>query len=762
MPWRSMIVLAAMLLMAGWPPAAHAQSAAITLAVEPLFGGTYRSGTWLPLRVELANAGPDVTAIVRAQLGASFETRVELPRGANKRLLLYVLAPGMFRRSATVQVLVDGREVQQQEVPLSGLAATEQVIGVLAAQPITLPLPGVNRPLRGTRSLPLRVADIPDRGEGLALFNVIVLDGVALDTLDPRQRAALADWVRTGGQLLIGGTHLAATLDTLPEELRITRPLGEAPAAPLSLLPELRVPPPAQALEVADQTRVVAQQGNASVGVQRALGLGRVTILGFSLAAAELTQAAPDTLAWRNLLWLRTTEQSNQPPPDAQAQQVSWTLSQLPVLAMPPLGLLGAVLGAYILIVGPGLYLLLRRLDRQAWGWLAIPAVTLLFTLGTYGYGLRMRGNDVILNQVTLLEQLDGRSRIRSYAGIFSPRAASYTVHGTGDALFRPLPVEWGQGLSSARFAQGNSGIHDLQVAQWSMATFLAEQISDTLPLVADLRLEGQRLHGSLRNAGDQPLRDVALVHNALVVTLGDLEPGQTRPVELELNRTPDTMAPTPTLQILSHRWDFSAGREPPPDLRMRMNILDALFGTPLQQPPMPLALGWLDQTPLPLSVDQPALQHQQLTLVLAPAQVSFAAQGQISLPPGWLTPRLEAQGMGGPCLTPWGNGWYLDNGVITATLQLPPALDDLRIQQAELRVRSDGPLPPELAVSAFDWQAGTWNLLRTGGGEQLLEDPQRFVDPSGTILLRAEQPGTGGKGGGCIMLDLGLTGERS
>ncbi|WP_029215238.1 hypothetical protein [Kallotenue papyrolyticum] len=751
----------AMLLMATLLQPVAAQTPAINLNVEPLFGGVYRSGSWMPLRVELANAGPDVTAIVRAQLGASFETRVELPRGANKRLLLYVLAPGMFRRSATVQVLVDGRDVQRQEVPLSGLAATEQVIGVLTAQPITLPLAGVNRPLRGTRALPLSAADIPDRGEGLSLFDAIVLDGVTLDTLDARQRAALADWVRTGGQLLIGGTQLAATLEALPEELRSARPLSEAPPAPLSLLPELGALPAVQALQAADDARVIARQGEAVVGVQRKLGHGHVTILGFSLSAPELAQVDPESPAWRALLMLRTTDQSNQPPPDAQAQQVSWTLTQLPVLAMPPLSLLALLLGAYILIVGPGLYLLLRRLDRQAWGWVAIPLVTLLFALGTYGYGLRLRGNDVILNQVSLLEQLDGRSRIRSYAGIFSPRDAGYTIHGAGEALFRPLPVEWGQGQSNARFMQGSSGVYDLRVAQWSMATFLAEQISDTLPLVTDLTLEGSSLRGSIRNAGAQPLRDVVLVHNRLVAYLGDLEPGQTRSVELRLDQPDDNMAPTPTMQIMSHSWDFTSGREPPPAMRMRMNILDALFSTPFQQPAMPLALGWLDQAPLPLRVEQQALQHQQLTLVLAPARVRFTDQGRITLPPGWLTPRLEAQGMGGPCLTPWGNGWYLDSGVITATLQLPPALQDLRLERAELQLRSDGPVLPELTISAFDWSAKAWSPL-PGGSVQTLEQPQRFVDLSGSMLLRVEHPGAGGKGGGCITLELGLTGARS
>lgn len=761
----SLITLWAMLL-ALLPASSMAQTSAISLSVQPFFGGAYRSGSWLPFRVTVSNDGPDVNAVVSLQLGATYQTSVDLPRGANKSLVIYAQAPGVFRRAATARVLIDGAEAQKQDVPLSGFASTDQVIGVLAAQPITLPLPGVTQQMRQVRSLPLTAADLPERVEGLSMFDVLVFDGAPLADLSDAQRQALRDWVHTGGQLVLGGALLDDMLTALDPTLQITNVTGPAPAGANSLFPELNDSAPASlTLAPTPDARVIATQGGAPVGVQQTVGKGSVTVLGWSLSAPELRAADTEKATWRQLVRLRSSDPNNAfVPPDAQGQQLGWALMQLPVLAIPPLGALIALLGVYILIVGPGLYLLLRRLDRQVWGWGAIPLVTLLFTLGAYGYGLRIRGNDVILNQISVVEPSAGRARVRTYAGIFSPRDESYTLRTNGDALFRPMPAEWGQGSAGAgRFLQDDGGVADLRVAQWSMSTFTAEQMIDSRVLESNLTLSGAMLRGSVRNAGDAPLRDVALFQNTRVLRIGDLDPGQTRTVELDLSKDQnDPWAHSLSMLLMRDRWNFNQPTQPPADIRMQMMVLDAIFSSPFDRPTEPHLLGWMEGAPIPLEVDQARLHRQQTTLVLTPAKVAFDAAGPIALPSGWLKPTIDASGQGGPCMNQWGSGWYLDSGVITTTLQLPPALQQRPITAATAVVRSDGPPLPDLVISAYDWNVNDWVQQRTGPGTHQLDQPARYINAAGQVMLRAEMPGPGGKGGGCINIDLSVTGAQS
>jgi hypothetical protein len=114
-------------------------------------------------------------------------------------------------------------------------------------------------------------------------------------------------------------------------------------------------------------------------------------------------------------------------------------LFNLPALALPPLTTLALLLIAYIVLVSPVLYLLLRRLDRLAWAWVAIPALTLFFSAVAYGYGLHIRGNEVVLNEISIVQPVGGRAHVRTYAGIFSPTMRSYDVMIDGDALTCPL-----------------------------------------------------------------------------------------------------------------------------------------------------------------------------------------------------------------------------------------------------------------------------------------------------------------------------------
>ena len=82
-----------------------------------------------------------------------------------------------------------------------------------------LPQPESNSTQIKVATHPLTLAELPARAEGLSAFSILLLDGLALDTLAPEQIVALGDWLRAGGQLVIG---LAGDQDphtALPQEL---------------------------------------------------------------------------------------------------------------------------------------------------------------------------------------------------------------------------------------------------------------------------------------------------------------------------------------------------------------------------------------------------------------------------------------------------------------------------------------------------------------------------------------------------------------
>ncbi len=763
----ALILLGVALLPAG--AAARQDQPGIQLSAQPFFEGAFRPGNWLPVRLTVANSGADVRATVAVEVGSTFETQVELPRGANKALLLYVLPSGGFRRTAITRVLVEGREVARADLQLTALSQNARVTGILAGQPPVLPLPR-SRPQNVEETIRLTPDDLPPRREGLAVFDVLILDAPPAE-LSAEQAQALADWVRTGGQLLVGGSRLADTLAQLPGELQVATTAGPAARVENSLLPELGdAAPEALTLLPAGGARSIATAGGATVAVQRELGHGNVTVLGWGLSAPELAQLPPEPVFWKQALhpMFETPFIKGMPRfEDQLSQQLSMALTTLPVLANPPLGVLIGLLSAYILVVGPGLYLLLRKWDRQAWGWVAIPAITLLFALGTYGYGLSIRGNDIILNQVSIVEPLGERSRVRVLAGIFSPRSDTYAVRAAAEALFRPVGTTEFGGMPTAtvggHFEQG-VGINELAVAQWSMNSFAAEQMVDGRPLTADITLSGTVLRGSVSNTGDVALRGVALVQGQRVAKIGDLEPGQSKQVELKLDSSRSNWNNSLSMLLLGDDWDFNQPRTAPAEIQIKQSMIDALFSMQPRRDVRPTVLGWLDRSPLPVELDHGRVLPQQTALVMLPVEAGYESGKTIEVPRGWIAPQTEVSqtnGGGGPCMSQFGSGWFLDTGVMTSTMQLPPALRTLVVDEATLYVQVDGPVPANMNVELLDWSSGEWVGQGEARNSFSIEQPRRFFDEAGSLKLRVDLENALQGGAGCIATDLSLKGTQ-
>jgi hypothetical protein len=222
-------------------------------------------------------------------------------------------------------------------------------------------------------------------------------------------------------------------------------------------------------------------------------------------------------------------------------------VSQLPVLALPPIGGVLLILGAYILLVGPVNYLVLRRLDRREWAWITIPLLIAGFTVGAYGIGAAMRGSDVIVNEIAIVRggQDTERGSALVYAGVFSPSEGSYQIVVPGGALVSaPINGEFMGGGRVAATAmdilQGDPArVRDLAIGYGGQRSMRIETTAPLPRLESALRLSGETLTGTLTNRSDRTLRGAVLVLGANVQSLGDLGPGATAKVDLRLDTQP-------------------------------------------------------------------------------------------------------------------------------------------------------------------------------------------------------------------------------
>ncbi len=767
----------------------------VVLAARPAFGGMFRPGSWLPIIAELENSGVDRTVELRVgtREGAQYAVEVELPNGGRKEVTVYAYLTPASRR-LTVRLLSAGQELAQQTLTLQPANPQAHMIGFVLPQEATARPPARMNETTPLAAVTLTPADLPERALGLSGFNALVLQDVPTAELSEAQRTALREWVLRGGQLIVsGGAGLERTLAGLPADLAPASVTAVEPLAADALLgpalagaaplPFATLVPRASGDQRAPYEITLSSLAGAPLpAIEQGLGRGVVTVLAFPLAHPAIEGWEGAGRLWGELLRLGQDLPAGFAPENTTLDgfmegNLAASLTSLPALEFPPLHLLIGLVIAYIVLVGPVTYLVLRRLDRQALGWVVVPTITLVFAGLTYGLGYAQRGGDVLLNQVTLIEPLDGgaaQARVRSFVGLFSPERRSYTLQVDTPAeetpLLRPISVQgpWDTNTGGGGVFLQDVGLggeaREFEVAQWSMRAFASDTIIPYGQVRSQVWLEGERLFGEVENGSGVTLMDATLVQGDQVLRLGDLAPGQRGEGELERRQLaqPGMFGPTVPMSYLVYgeemdRQSQRGGGPLPPLLQQRIRVLDALYNYgPSTRGGQPLLIAWTDTAALNVIPAGVRSDEQAIAILIGTPRVALSG-GEITLGAGWLAPRFESS-MASACFGGQGTGLTL--GVEPAVIQLGLPRDLYGFQPSELVLltASDGPWFDDTSVELYDWTTGGWEAQAIAGRETQVQTPARFLSDHGALRVRISSQ-RAQAAFGCVYIDARLKG---
>jgi hypothetical protein len=272
------------------------------------------------------------------------------------------------------------------------------------------------------------------------------------------------------------------------------------------------------------------------VAAERPYGSGSVALIGFDPTVDWIAKTDASGSLWRRLLPARTAGGLT----FSDDSMLVNAVSQLPTLALPPITGLLALLIAYIVLIGPVNYLILKRLDKREWAWVTMPILIVVFAAGAYAYGAALRGSDVIVNEIAIVRGAPGATEgsAQAYLGVFSPSRSVYQLSVPGGALLSTSingDMFGGVGTATALdVLQGDPArVRNLSVGFGSLRTIRAETVAAVPLIEADLRLEDGRLRGTVKNGSDQALQNPAVVLGQTVAVLADLEPGATASVDV-------------------------------------------------------------------------------------------------------------------------------------------------------------------------------------------------------------------------------------
>jgi hypothetical protein len=454
-------------------------------------------------------------------------------------------------------------------------------------------------------------------------------------------------------------------------------------------------------------------------------------------------------------------------------------LNNLPSVQLPRMDQLFVLIVAYIIVIGPLNYVLLRHRDRREWAWFTMPAVILLFAVAAYGFGVVLKGTNTIVNELAIVRGSVGTDQglAEVHIGVFSPSRATFDVKVGGGALLsaqvvnsfrvgeeRPLDVLLGEPATLRGYSVG-FGV---------LRAFRAEAPALTPRFEADLRLVGGVLEGSVTNASDVALPHVSVVYGNSVEVLGAMAPGETRSIALTAPRAgsfPGRLSDRILGQPAAN--DTEAART----LIARRAMIQHLAGgfqedirgsTGESFANGPVILAFRSGGTLDIDVGT-AAERVGETLFILPARA--VATGPVVFTGGLITHNvLEVNAMEG---VDEGFAFNLASGTMTVDYQ-PVAFEGafdvtgLAIRLAVDEPETPSPDGPELAplpaeeqpdpddplgtnpqpqagafdiprIQLFDRVAGTWIEFEPAdvNATYRIPDPKRYVDSSGTLTVR-------------------------
>lgn len=536
--------------------------------------------------------------------------------------------------------------------------------------------------------------ELPEKALFMGAADVIVADRGAAGRLGPNQVSALKEWVRLGGTLLISGEAGAAG-----------GPFGD-------IIPAVQ-----------------AQSGNLA---RKSLGRGEVILSRIPVEDIK----DPDGKTWEGMGLVPGGKRI----PGDRDFDIKYLLadagSYLPMVKSPGIPVLVILWVAYSLALGPGLYLLLRRLNRRDLSWVLVPAGAALTALFFYSMSPVNRLQAYLAHTTATVEIVDyNLAEIRASGAFVLPRGGSLEVSGSGQ-MVEPVNFYSGRrGRPPLVFNDGKESRVVFEGVEYgSMRQVHIQGIQDGVGGIGgSIFFRDHRVMGEISNNTPYNLRDCRLQVGKSLLDLGEIPAGGLKKLDEPFNWA----------LIVNNSGDPSQYGRYPAKIQETRIIND--FSAHREVAGEVYFLGWSDSPPDQLKVVRPTGQGKTsgLTLIRQKMDLQFPG-GAFRLPEGFI--KYTVTGLGGGYGTGPDGRLVVRRGSVQITYDLAGTLRKDKFQVTAINV----PRVLDRAaytVEIYRQDESRWEQVDKSGQRFSGRDAARYLSGEGKTEIKVTSPAEKGEG---------------
>lgn len=691
------------------------------------FAGYARSGKMTSVQVIVDNNGPGVTACLEistlsGEKQVLYRKAAVLPSGSKKAIDMYI--PVNAEQDYTVKLVSEPEKKLLAESRLRMFYIEDNLlVGVLGHNVDDLDyleeirLPGSGRRVSVAY---LQEENLPVNELLLDNINVLVLYNYSFNRFSEQKSSAIREWVKRGGILVQGGDRFDSSVLAGGNNELATN---------------------AKELVLQGNTLYHQQLGRGSIyylGHDGAIGIDGMNLWQYLLNEAESSS-------------LVLTHDMNEA-----GNTLGTALSTMPASDLPAFGWLAVIFLIYIVILGPGAYLVLKRFDRREWGWAVIPLLAVLLFSFTYLYGFKGKGWNAYTSIISLvrLEADNNYARVNSIMGAFAPTQSTFSIDLPGNSLVSLLPIDiGGQGSAMTNSTAKEPSLaavveqgKDIRVkfddtTRWSMRCIRSEApLYQPGSIGSNLQLVNGKVNGTIKNLTGYCLNDCAIISRYNYQYIGKLETGESVPIDFQPYIHGQKGTAWQTFKRLQENYPVSWPQQDR-SIGLRDKEIKKQLTAMVAQ-----SYDFLDNSLLLVGYSQEPVKgtfsanktekRYAVTAFNAPLLLKFGNAGKISIPPGIVNARLLA--VEGPDCLPDEWGYNLEQSRLIFQVDLPCPPRDYIFDEVRILVPGvDYRMQQTLSIKAYNLVSGNWDEIGCKPAGSLLDNARQYVNENGSLRIK-------------------------
>lgn len=694
----------------------------IVIEAEGGFGGIAKLGAWSPVTVRVSSAKRNISGEIEVEVNTYRQRRVifskpvELIAGIEQEVSFEV---PVFTADRDIEIRLTEKNRVLAETTCSFkrlLSANVMQIGVLSEDgdafnwlngdtvPVAVDngvMEKINPPMpagvTSVSSLPLTQDDyyqkheavvvsldygsFPDSSKIMNGFNIFIISKYDTSLLNDLQISALEKWVEAGGLLVIGtGISWQKVYNGLPESLKpfsvtgiedvqtsdiIERFTGrDADGIDLKLAKGKLISENSKT-EVKDPYVILGDDNNP-VAVKYTKGKGTVVVLTFDPTVEPFASWHYKTTLMENIFKYTgagfTSVYGNGYTGNYTSQSFNMRelTANVPFDKVPPFKLMFIILGVYVIVVGPVLYIILKVKDKRDWAWGLIPLLSVLFLSFMYLFGYKTRYNTAVVNTASVIEAESGSSEasVLSAIGVFNNRRGTLTIeYNENNGIQQPFTEQdndlYAAGNANqvvAKFTIGeNVKLEQYDAPLWTPKVLYAKK---TIPfdgnILNDITIKDGRLRGLISNSTPYDLLDAVLVIGNNFVRVGDIVAGDSVTLDIPLDGENVYKQPEEYLDAMyGHTW-YSTPKEYPEnfaELIQKRNLFKQfvyyVYNSNVGRPDFTLLAMNEQEFDYGLTVNNGEPQKYNKNLFIIKSSLKFEPGQEVEIPAGIIIPSM-------------------------------------------------------------------------------------------------------------------------